>query len=330
MTRAAIYARYSSDQQREASIDDQTRLCEERAAREGWAVAGRYSDQALSGASLMRPGLQRLMQDALAGRFAVILAEALDRLSRDQEDIARLFKRMRFAGVRIVTLSEGDISDLHIGLKGTMNALYLKDLADKTRRGLRGRIEAGKSGGGKSYGYDVVRKVDAGGETVRGERRINEGEAGVIRRIFNDYAAGASPKAIARALNAEQVSGPSGAGWGQSTINGNRHRGTGILNNELYIGRLVWNRLRYVKDPDTGRRVSRLNSESEWIVQEVPDLRIVEQDLWDKVKARLGKLEASRNGADAPGYWDPRRPRYLFSGLLKSGVCGGRVRQILP
>jgi len=63
----------------------------------------------------------------------------------------------RFAGVRIVTLSEGDVNELHIGLKGTMGALFLKDLADKTRRGLSGRVEAGKSGGGNSFGYDVVR-----------------------------------------------------------------------------------------------------------------------------------------------------------------------------
>ena len=90
------------------------------------------------------------MQDAQAGRFNLVLAESLDRISRDQEDIASVYKRLTFAGVRIVTLSEGDISELHIGLKGTMGALYLKDLADKTSRGLRGRVEDGKSGGGNS------------------------------------------------------------------------------------------------------------------------------------------------------------------------------------
>ena len=108
----------------------------------------------------------------------------MDRLSRDQEDIAGLFKRMAFAGVRIVTLSEGDVTHLHVGLKGTMNALFLKDLADKTRRGLRGRIEDGKSGGGLCFGYDVVRQLDAAGDPVRGDRNINEPEAGVVRRVF--------------------------------------------------------------------------------------------------------------------------------------------------
>ena len=155
MTRVAIYARYSSAQQRDASIEDQVRLCEERALREGWPVHEHYADHGISGASLIRPGIQALLRDAAAGRFDLVLAESLDRISRDQEDIAGVHKRLRFAGIRMLTLSEGAISELHIGFKGTMGALYLRDLADKTRRGLRGRVEAGRSGGGNSYGYDV-------------------------------------------------------------------------------------------------------------------------------------------------------------------------------
>ena len=145
--KVALYARYSSDNQREASIEDQLRLCRQHAEKQGWSVTESYTDRAISGASLLRPGIQELIQDASRGRFGIVLAEAMDRLSRDQEDIAGLFKRMALAGVRIVTLSEGNVTHLHIGLKGTMNALFLKDLADKTRRGLRGRIEDGKSGG---------------------------------------------------------------------------------------------------------------------------------------------------------------------------------------
>lgn len=210
MSKAAIYARYSSDKQRDASIDDQIRVCEERAVREGWKIVQRYTDHGISGASLLRPGVQALMRDAQDGRFDVVLMESLDRISRDQEDIAGVYKRLRFAGVRMVTLSEGEIAELHIGFKGTMGALYLKDLADKTRRGLRGRVEAGKSGGGNSYGYDVVAKFSESGEPIRGDRRINEAEARIVRHIFNEYAAGKSPKTIAHALNRQKVPGPSG------------------------------------------------------------------------------------------------------------------------
>ena len=142
----------------------------------------------------------------IARQFEIVLTESLDRLSRDQEDIAGVHKRLRFAGVKIITLSEGEIAELQIGFKGTMGALYLKDLADKTRRGLRGRVEAGLSGGGNSYGYDVVTKFAASGEPERGERRINETEAEIVRHIFNEYAAGKSPKAIAHRPQQAQAS----------------------------------------------------------------------------------------------------------------------------
>jgi len=134
MTKVALYARYSSDTQNAASIADQLRICREHAARQGWTIAACYQDAAISGAStILRPGIQTLLQDARAGRFEVVLAEALDRISRDQADVATLFKYLTFAGLRIVTLAEGEINELHVGLKGTMNALFLKDLAAKTQ-----------------------------------------------------------------------------------------------------------------------------------------------------------------------------------------------------
>jgi DNA invertase Pin-like site-specific DNA recombinase len=191
MPKVALYARYSTDNQSVVSIEDQFRICQEHAGRERWQVVGTYHDAAISGASvILRPGVQSLLQDAQRGRFDIVLAEALDRVSRDQADVATLFKHLRFAGVQIVTLAEGEISELHVGLKGTMNALFLKDLAAKTHRGLRGRVEKGKAGGGLCYGYDVVKRTDSEGEPVRGERKINEAEAVVVRRIFREFAAG--------------------------------------------------------------------------------------------------------------------------------------------
>lgn len=336
MTRVALYARYSSDNQREASIEDQLRLCRLHAERQSWTIVDSYQDRAVSGASLIRPGIQALLGDALRSRFDVVLAEALDRISRDQEDVAGVFKRMAFAGVKIITLSEGEIGHLHVGLKGTMNALFLKDLADKTRRGLRGRVEAGKSGGGLCYGYAVVKRVDAVGEPIYGERRINDDEARIVRRVYSEFAAGASPRRIAVALNDEGIPGPFGRTWGDTTIRGHVCRGTGILNNELYIGRLIWNRLRYVKDPSTGKRVSRSNPQDEWITTEVPELRIVDDDLWQAVRARQAELAtifaATTVGvreARAKRFNEARRPVFLLSGLLTCGTCQGRYGIIL-
>ena len=206
MTRAVIYARYSSDNQRDASIEDQVRQCRARIGQEGWQLEAVYSDHAISGATTLRPGYQKMLEDARAGRFEVLVAEALDRLSRDQENIAGLFKQLSFAGVRLITLSEGEVGELHVGLKGTMNALFLKDLAQKTRRGLEGRVRQGKSGGGLCFGYAVVRKLDAAGEVVRGERRVNDAEAAIVRRIFEEFAIGRSPRAIAQSLNKDEHS----------------------------------------------------------------------------------------------------------------------------
>ena len=320
--KVAIYARYSSENQRDASIADQFRVCREFAQRQGWHVEREYSDHAVSGATLMRPGFQAMMREALRKKFDIVMAEALDRFSRDQEDTAGLFKRLTFAGVNIVTLAEGDITHLHIGLKGTMNALFLKELAEKTRRGLRGRIELGKAGGGVSFGYRIVRRLENGIVTT-GEREIVPEEAAIVRRIFNDYRAGASPKQIAKALNAEGVRGPRGALWSPSTIHGNPERGIGILHNELYIGRLVWNRQRFLKDPDTGKRVARANPPSEWITKDVPELRIIDDEVWQAVQTRYASVQRKWKTAEEGRRFNQfRRPKYLFSGLTKCGECG--------
>jgi len=314
------------------SIEDQLRICREHAGRERWQVIDTYHDAAISGASvILRPGVQSLLQDAQRGKFDIVLAEALDRVSRDQADVATLFKHLRFAGVQIVTLAEGEISKLHVGLKGTMNALFLKDLAAKTHRGLRGRVEKGKAGGGLCYGYDVVKRVDSEGEPVRGERKINEAAGAVIRRIFREFAAEKSPRAIATDLNRDGIPGPFGHTWGDTTIRGHACRGNGIVNNELYAGVLVWNRQRFIKDPNSGKRVSRPNPEAKWIRTEVPELRIVEDELWRRVKLRQAELakqfEATTMGvraARAERLNRLRRPAFLLSGLLTCGCCGTR------
>ena len=163
----------------------------------------------------------------------------------------------------------------------------------------------------------------ADGTLDTGKRRINLAQVEIMRRIYREYSQGVSPREIAKRLNREGILGPSGATWGPSTINGNRQRGTGILNNELYIGKLVWNRLRYVKDPATGKRRSRLNPEKNWIVKDVPELRIVPPELWDAVKARQGEMTRdTRSDTRRTAFWQQQRPRYLLSGLIKCGSCG--------
>lgn len=311
--RAAIYARFSSELQDERSITDQVSLARAYAASRGFKVMAVYEDAAISGASVInRPGLQRLLSDAAASTFDAVITESLDRLSRSQADIAALYERLSFLGVSIETLADGRVSEIHVGLKGTMSALFLKDLAQKTRRGQIGRVKAGRIPGGRSYGYDVVEAVDD-----RGRRIINEQEAGIVRRIFAEYAAARGSLAIVRGLNGEGVPGPSGGVWNVSALIGSPKRRNGILNNELYRGVVVYNRQRFVKDPATGKRVSRANPESEWLRQDVPELRIVEEKVWLAVQ----RIREARGG---PQIHTKRGPRRLLSGLVFCGCCGAK------
>ena len=325
MTRAAIYARYSSDNQTEASIEDQVHNCTRELTRLNARCVNTYADRAISGSTRLRPGYQRLLEDCRTGTFSLVIAEALDRLSRDQEDIAALFKQLKFQGIQLITLSEGEITELHVGLKGTMNALFLKDLAIKTHRGLEGRIRAGKSAGGKAYGYDVVRQYAEDGSPICGDRKINTEEAETVRRVFKLFANGKSPAAIANLLNAEQVSGPAGRPWSDTTIRGHATRRTGILRNHLYQGKLVWNKQRYVRDPDTGRRLARVNPQSQWVSHDVPELRIVDEALWHKVQERFGDIRNSAmvRKARKTRFWENRRAKHLLTGLVVCGECGG-------
>jgi site-specific DNA recombinase len=339
VTRAAIYARYSSEQQSAASIPDQVRLCRRLCEDLGWQVVEVFADEAMSGATHLRPDFQRMQQMAMAGAFDVLVAESLDRLSRDQEHIAGLHKRMGYLGIKLFTKSEGELSAMQIGFGGIMSAMFLQQLADKTRRGLEGRIKAGKSAGGLSYGYRLDRQLLSDGSFTTGDRLIHEAEAAVIRRIYQDYNRGKSARAIAIELNRDGIASPRAAAgnstgrWSFSTISGNWKRGTGILNNELYIGKLVWNRQRFIKDPETGKRQARPNRPEAIQSEDVPHLRIIDDGLWHRVKLRQGAirediLNARDDATSAPKAEIGRRARHLFSGTLECGCCGSNYIMI--
>jgi hypothetical protein len=145
-----------------------------------------------------------------------------------------------------------------------------------------------------------------------------------VRRIFHDFAAGQSARQIAKTLNAEGIPGHGNRPWIDTTIRGQADRGTGILNNSLYVGRLEWNRCSYVKNPSTGRRVARINAASEREVVAVPELRIVDDELWAAVKARQRSV-GFEMGRDEAGHALNRahRREFLLSGLLICGCCSG-------
>lgn len=321
MMRAVIYARFSTDMQRAESIGDQAELCRRYIERQGGTLVETYADPATSGSSAFRPGFQRLRADANARRFDVVVTEAIDRLSRNLADVARLFDELTFDNVQIHTTGFGLVTQMHVGVMGMMGQMQLADIREKTRRGLAGRVREGKSPGGLAYGYDIAPPKP--GAQVAGERKINSTEAAVVERIFRDYAAGKAPRQIAANLNAEGIPGPGGRLWGDTTIRGQIDRGTGILNNTLYIGQLTWNACSYVKNPATGKRVARVNPLDQREVTAVPELRIIDDELWRQVKTRQGEVRTEM-GKDASGNALNRthRRKFLLSGLLTCSCCG--------
>jgi site-specific DNA recombinase len=312
--------------------------CPRRAS--GLDRRGDVRDAALSGFGVEhRPGYQQLLAGALASppHFDVILVEDLSRLTRDMAELMRLTARLHLKGIELIGVSDGIATGrqgakVHLAVKGLMNELYLDDLRDKTHRGLTGSVSRHLSPGGRIYGYRTVpvpTEARPGAKRVPARYEIEAAEAEVVRRIFRDYASGRSLKAIAHALNAEGVlfpakdtkRGPVRRGWAVSTIGV-------ILGNEKYAGTWIWNKTRFLKDPETGRRRPVRRPEVEWVRQARPDLRIVEPTLWTAVQSRH---ELLRETGTALAH---RRPRggdrvvyssYLLSGLVRCGWCGARM-----
>jgi len=159
--RAVIYARYSSDNQREASIEDQIEICRRYIERQGWTLVENYKDRALSGASDQRPAYLQMLADADAHHFDVVVSEAIDRLGRRLSEVARLHDHLEFRGIAFHAVNIGQVTTMHVGLLGTMAQLYLSDLKRKDsawpagsragrknprRKGLWLQLSGGKTG----------------------------------------------------------------------------------------------------------------------------------------------------------------------------------------
>lgn len=182
--RAVIYARFSTDMQKPTSIEDQVALCRKTAEEKDWEIVEVRTDYGLSGTLADRLGFLALEEDIRSRRADLVLFESLDRLSRDSEHTARFYKIATHAEAELYALDSGFLDAIRIGFSSTMAAAFLENLAFKTRRGLGGRIAAGKSAGGLSYGYA------RGDET--GTLVIDDDEATIVRRIFCEYVEGKS------------------------------------------------------------------------------------------------------------------------------------------
>ncbi len=319
--RAVIYARYSSNKQSATSIEDQVRVCQVLADRNGWIVREVYADPEVSGTLRNRPRLLQLIADAKSGKVDVVVAESLDRLARDLEDTSWIGKRLTYSGARIFTHAEGEICEMKIAVAGLLGSMYVKNLAQKTWRGLEGAVLAGRMAGGRTYGFDVYSTIGSDGRPLNGLLRINRSEAEIVLEIYRKFARGSSAIQIAKELNARALKAPRGGAWNASTIRGDPKKLVGILNNPLYSGQLVWNRRQWRKNPETTerRRTYRIRPKSEWVFVDLPDLRVIPDDLWMNVRQRLDRVARTLRTASPYGH---RRPKHLLSGLIRCGECG--------
>ena len=327
--RAALYARFSTDKQ--ASIEDQMRVCRRVAALHGFDVVATFEDAAISGGTANRPGYQALLAAARRHEVDVIVAEDASRVWRNMAEQAPRLAELRDIGVHVVTQdldTRQEVSEWMGAILGTAASAYRSEIARRTRRGLEGRAIKAMPTGGRAYGY----------QTQEGRRVIVPDQAAIVAEIFERFAKGDSPHALAADLNARRIPSPGAVwnrttrrrgGWHPSAIAGDRDRGVGILNNDLYRGLVVWNRCRWVRlASDSKKRRVVVNPESAWVKHADESLRIISDDLWNDVKRRqaaqterIGQRVAQGMTATRAGQTG-RIGRHMFSGLLRCSECG--------
>jgi site-specific DNA recombinase len=338
----AVYARYSSEKQNSLTIGQQIRKCREYAEHHDLMVSDDhiFTDEAISGATDDRAGLQRLLSLALRQprQFDVILVDDTSRLSRKLVDSLKIFEQLQFAGVRVVFVAQGidtsnEQAELLVATHGIVDSLYLKDLAKRTFRGVEQRALDGLHTGGRVFGYLHVpienqSQRDAHGRPViEGVKlEVEPAQAATVMRIFERYAAGHSMKRIAIDMNNEGILSPQpqkgrvSQSWCQSSI----HH---ILHNERYRGVVTWGRTYKLRSVETGKRIYRRKLKSEWRRIELPAQRIVSDELWDAVQGRMRLVHDLYGTGAKNGIRGGRAAGspYLFTGLLRCSVCGGSV-----
>jgi site-specific DNA recombinase len=304
--RCAVYARYSNEKQNPLTVDQQIRKCREFASRHALRILDPHihADEAISGATDDRPGLRALLAAAreTPRPFDVILVDDTSRLSRKQSGASVIVEKLQFLGVRVVFVAQGIDSDseqagLLIGVHGIVDSMYLKDLSKRTFRGVEQLALKGLHTGGRVFGYRRVpilsnTQVDSHGRPlIAGVKlEVDPGQAGIVNRIFERYASGASMKRIAIDLNDSGILSPQpqkgriSRSWCPSSI---RH----ILRNDRYRGLVIWGKTQKVRSPETEKRIYRRRPQSEWRRREIPEQRIVSEELWAAVRNRMRIVE---------------------------------------
>ena len=338
--RAAIYARYSSENQSEKSIDDQIRVCKTYIKDHGMTVEDRhiYIDEAMSGSIVNRPGLQALEKAAESKEFDAVAVDDLSRLSRSNHQMLTLVLRFNYYQVKIISVSDGiitsdDNAKMGIHMRGLINELYLDDLKKKTMRGLEGQKLRGFSAGENVYGYHTqpvgeLKLNRKGKPKYEGMvHKINPDEADIVKRIYKEFIQGKSLNKIMEGLNTDKVPTKRGyaGGWNISTI-------SRILKNGKYTGLWVWRKWKNVRDPMSGKIKKIPRPEKEQLSTFKKELVIIDKDTWQKAQKRWQELEGAypirkkkQVGNISQKSYVVSNPPHLLAGLMKCHLCGSAI-----
>ncbi|MBY5436976.1 recombinase family protein [Rhizobium leguminosarum] len=253
-----------------------------------------------------------------------MLCVTVDRLSRDIEHSAKILKDLRYRDTDLWTVHAGAaVNDLEMALRSVLSHELVEQIRYRTREGMKMAVSKGRASTCLAYGYRLSQQRDASGDRIRGLRDVDPAKAEIVSRIFKMYADGISPRDIAHLLNKEGIIGPRGSAWRDTAIRGAKTVGTGILNNQSYIGRIVWNKREYRKNPDTERRTARMNDADQWVSKDVPTMRIVSDNLWARARARDAEIGELYQSAKTNRLNATQRPEYLLSRMLECAECGG-------
>jgi len=335
--RVAIYARYSSENQSAKSIDDQIRVCKNYIKNNGMTHDEKhiYTDEAISGSIINRPGLQALERAMENKEFDAVAVDDLSRLSRSNHQMLTMILKFDYHQIKIISVSDGIITDddnskLGIHMRGLINELYLDDLKKKTMRGLEGQKLRGFSTGENVYGY----KTHPVGELKFNKKgkakydgmihKINPEEADIVKRIYQEFTQGKSICKIASDLNKDKTPTKRGytGGWNTSTV-------SRILKNAKYTGSWVWRISKNVRDPLTGKKKKIMRLEKEQISTFRKELIIINKETWNKAQKRWSKLKGTwpirKNSKIKQKSYIHSAPTHLLAGLMKCYNCGGAI-----
>lgn len=319
--RAAIYARYSCDQQRETSIEDQIRRCKEVAAQHGviiesWQV---FTDSALSGqahAQDKRDGYLALLKAWDNHEFDLLLVDEFGRLTRDDVEQALLRRRLKEnKRVRMITADGIDTKqkdwELRLGLKGVLAQEEIRGIQHRVGRGMVGQLTRGYMIATPAFGYDLRREFDSLGNRLGTHWVINEYEVGIVREVFARREMGQSMHQIALWLNESGVAcsrkAKSGDGgyWRPARVRN-------LLANPIYRGEFIWHGSKNYQN----RLQKRGDEEDETTKMQFfarPQLRLVSDETWHRCNTK----SVSRSGYGGG--------KHALAGLITCGCCGGTL-----